>query len=129
MKALLVVAFAMAICATPARAQEAGALEASAWIGSVSWSPSPRSGMLLLPPIQYEWRLDVDGRFASGRAGRELDGAGEWRRQGARLILKYDNGVRYDGALEGETYAGTAYRAEGSELGSFTMSRAEFDKE
>lgn len=84
------------------------------WVGSVSWNERP---------IRYVWEINRDGTFSSGREGRGLDGGGAWNAHGPRLALKYDDGFRYEGELRGDDYAGTAYRADGREFGSFSMSR------
>jgi hypothetical protein len=86
-----------------------------AWTGFVSWND---------PPVTYAWLIDPDGTFASGRAGRGPDGGGAWGVHGGRLILKYANGFRYEGELRENSYAGTAYRANGDALGTFEMYRS-----
>jgi hypothetical protein len=85
------------------------------WLGEVSWNELS---------VTYAWRIDPDGTFSSGRAGRGLDGGGTWGTHGARLTLKYENGFRYEGELRDDAYSGTAYLANGRALGGFAMWRA-----
>ena len=85
------------------------------WIGAVSWND---------PLVTYVWVIESDATFASGRAGRGLNGAGAWSAEGAHLVLKYEDGFRYEGELHDDTYSGTAYRATGQALGGFSMTRS-----
>lgn len=96
----------------PDRAQPA----VGAWIGGVSWNDRI---------VQYGWSLYPDGAFSSGRLGRGENGGGAWGTHGAHLTLKYANGFRYEGDLNGDEYSGDAYTADGRRLGSFHMSRAD----
>ena len=89
------------------------------WTGTVSWS----RGLVV-----YGGRIDPDGRFSSGRLGRGYGGDGAWGTSGERLTLKYADGFRYEGELSGDAYGGTAYRADGRALGSFSMQRYRPDK-
>jgi hypothetical protein len=85
------------------------------WIGAVSWND---------PPVNYSWAIFPDGTFTSGRSGRGHDGGGAWGMHGGELILKYEDGFRYEGALSDDGYGGTAYTADGRAFGTFSMSRA-----
>lgn len=107
------IASLMALCLVPqAWAQDHPAV--GEWIGQVSWS-----GQLL----GYSWQINADGTFSSGRFGRGHDGEGVWSANGDRLTLKYGDGFRYDGAISGEIYSGSAHYADGRVLGSFSMQR------
>lgn len=85
------------------------------WVGTVSWNE---------PPVSYAWRIDADGTFSSGRAGRGYSGGGAWGMHGARLTLKYEDGFRYEGELRADAYSGAAFTADGRAFGSFSMWRA-----
>jgi hypothetical protein len=74
--------------------------------------------------VTYSWAIFPDGTFTSGFSGSVHNGGGAWGTHGARLFLKYDDGFRYEGELRGETFAGTAYTANGRPFGSFYMSQA-----
>jgi hypothetical protein len=85
------------------------------WIGQVSWNA---------PIVSYAWRINPHGTFSSGRFGRAQDGGGAWGTNGMHLTLKYAGGFRYEGNLKDNTYDGTAYDADGSVFGGFSMRRA-----
>ncbi|MEQ1492628.1 MAG: hypothetical protein ABL932_18950, partial [Terricaulis sp.] len=74
--------------------------------------------------ISYSWEINADRTFTSGREGRGHDGGGAWSLHGARLTLKYSDGFRYEGELNGDGYSGTAFGADGRAFGSFSMSLA-----
>lgn len=102
-------------CLTPANAQaEPPHAAIGDWVGQVEWSD---------PRVIYSWQINRDGTFSSGRHGRDHDGGGTWNATGAHLTLKYEDGFRYEGALEGDSYSGDAYRTNGRRLGGFSMSR------
>lgn len=84
------------------------------WTGHVSWNP---------PLVTYAWRMNADGTFNSGRLGRAQSGFGAWSARGAHVTLKYSDGFRYEGELNADGFAGTAYSARGRAFGSFSMAR------
>lgn len=84
------------------------------WTGHVSWNA---------PVVTYTWRLYPDGTFNSGRLGRDQSGGGAWSARGDHVTLKYSNGVRYEGDLNGDSYSGAVYTAHDRTFGSFTMAR------
>ena len=88
------------------------------WIGNVSWNDSAY--------VTYVWSIFSDGTFNSGRVGRGSSGVGDgsWGLHGDLLVLKYTNGLRYEGQLREDTYSGQAILVDGSVFGAFSMSRA-----
>jgi hypothetical protein len=103
------------------------------WTGRIAWGEPARGGdatpggraVRPFPPICYVWCLRADGRFTSGREGRGQDGTGRWTASGSDLVLRYGNGVRYDGRVAGGAFRGTARRADGVTLGGVAMVRAQ----
>ena len=85
-----------------------------AWAGGVAWND---------PVVPYAWTIYPGGTFTSGRLGRGQDGGGVWNANGARLTLKYQDGFRYEGELQQDTYSGNAYDANGRRFGAFSMQR------
>ncbi|UPT62768.1 MAG: hypothetical protein M0D54_20975 [Hyphomonadaceae bacterium JAD_PAG50586_4] len=85
-----------------------------AWAGGVSWND---------PVVTYAWSIYPDGTFTSGRFGRGQDGGGVWSANGERLTLKYQDGFRYEGELQQDTYSGNANDASGRRFGAFSMHR------
>lgn len=84
------------------------------WVGRVSWNERG---------VFYSWAINPEGTFSSDRAGRPHRGGGAWSANGAHVTLKYDDGFRYEGELERNSYSGSAYVADGRRLGSFAMWR------
>lgn len=119
-------ALAWGVAASPAFAGEGDTAPApdaaqpavGEWVGSVSWNE---------PPMSYAWRIDPDGTFASGRAGRGYSGGGAWGVHGAQLTLKYEDGFRYEGELHADAYSGAAYTVDGRAFGSFSIWRVTKD--
>lgn len=113
----VLLAVALFACLTPpALAQDNSELAAAAgdWVGQVSWND---------PRVSYSWRINPDGTFSSDRVGRAHRGGGAWSANGAHVTLKYDNGFRYEGELRENSYTGSAYVANGRQLGTFSMWR------
>jgi len=108
------VASLLFLCLTPlASARERAAV--GEWVGQVSWSEQP---------VSYSWQINSDGTFSSGRLGRGHDGEGVWSATGDHLTLKYGDGFRYEGTLNGDNYSGSAQYADGRSPGGFSMQRA-----
>lgn len=96
------------------RAAEPARPAIGAWTGGVSWDDAA---------VYYAWSIFPDGTFTSGRFGRGQDGGGVWVANGTRLTLKYQDGFRYEGELQQDTYSGDAYDANGRRFGAFSMHR------